>query len=135
MRDAPVTKHTLFRRAVSYIEEVDGDKIHVHFEKLQRAQTIFLDRDEDSWILYSVVLGRAEVTRNARRWRDLARLVWGRNAACELVTFAFDEKDRLIGRVIHPISVLDDEELLAYVKSLATECDRMEYLVSGRDAY
>ena len=65
----------------------------------------------------------------------MAKLAWRRNAEHQIVTFAFDQKDRLVGRIRHPAEHLDYEELKVYVLSLARECDRFEYLVSGADEF
>ena len=49
---------------------------------------------------------------------------WRRNAMKELVTFAFDEDNRLIGLVEVPAGTLQYEELRVYIEVLAKECDR-----------
>ena len=100
-----------------------------------RHQEVRFARQGVDYVFTTVVLGSARVTRDARRWRDLARLVWRRNAEHEIVTFAFDRRDRLIGRIRHPADHLDYEELEIYVTALARECDRFEYLLTGRDDF
>ena len=62
-----------------------------------------------------------------------ASRAWRRNAMKELVTFAFDEDDRLIGVVEVPAGTLQDEELRVYIEVLAKECDRFEYALKGWD--
>ena len=66
-------------------------------------------------------------------WRDIAYRAWRRNAMKELVTFAFDENDRLIGVIEVPAGTLQDEELRVYIETLAKECDRFEYALKGWD--
>lgn len=100
-----------------------------------RKQRVYLSGRGDEYILKSVVLGAAEVTRSSNRWRHLAKLAWLRNVDHQLVTFAFDERDRLIGVIRHPKEQLDLEELEVYVDRLAVECDRFEYLLSGKDRH
>jgi hypothetical protein len=101
----------------------------------QRSQKITVARFDQDYILTSVVLGATKVQKTPKRWRELARLAWHRNAEHQLVTFAFDRKDRLVGQIRHPVDHLDYEELKIYVCSLARECDRFEYLLSGDDEF
>lgn len=100
-----------------------------------RQQTIHLDLDGTDYVFTSVVLGTAAVTKNARRWRRLALLAWQRNTEHQLVTFAFDKRDRLVGQIRHPAEYVDLEELELYISTLARECDRFEYLLTGRDDF
>ena len=58
---------------------------------------------------------------------------WLRNAMKELVTFAFDKNDRLIGVVDVPAGTLQDEELRIYIEALTKECDRFECALKGWD--
>ena len=51
----------------------------------------------------------------------------------ELVTFACDDNDRLIGVVEVPSGTLQDEELRVYIEALAKECDRFDYAPKGWD--
>ena len=100
-----------------------------------RSQRVAVRRDGEDCVLASVVLEARDVTRNDERWRELARLAWRRNAEHQIVTFAFDDRDRLVGLVRHPAARLHYDELKTYVLSLARECDRLEYLVSGGDVH
>lgn len=100
-----------------------------------RGQAIKFERDGTDYVFTSVVLGRAAVTKDVQRWRRLAMLAWQRNAEHQLVTFAFDQRDRLVGQIRHLAEHLDSEELELYVATLARECDRLEYLLTGRDDF
>ena len=100
-----------------------------------RHQEIEVRVVNDDYELTSVVLPASDVTATAEGWRDLARLAWQRNADTDIVTFTFDDRDRLVGRVRHPAATMDTEELTLYVRSLVRECDRFEYLLSGLDRY
>jgi len=51
----------------------------------------------------------------------------------DLVTFAFDDKNNLIGVIEQPALTLDHEELNLYIETLARECDRFEYILTGDD--
>ena len=112
-----------------------GDRIRVSFEDKGRYQDISIHRSDHLYVFTSVVLGSRAVTRRPKRWRELAKLAWEKNAEHQLVTFAFDKKDRLIGKIEHQVDYLDPEELELYVNTLALECDRFEYALTGEDRY
>jgi hypothetical protein len=52
----------------------------------------------------------------------------------DLITFAFDDRDNLVGVIEQPVLTLDYEELKLYIETLARECDRFEYILTGDDA-
>ncbi len=112
---------------------VAGRWIDVPTQHEERRQRIRIQQVGEHWELTSIVLHAQVVTRTMRRWRELAVRAWLRNDATNIVTFTFDEKDRLIGIVRHPVAHLDLEELQLYVTVLAAECDRFEYLLGGID--
>ncbi|HXV59909.1 MAG TPA: hypothetical protein VEK15_04385 [Vicinamibacteria bacterium] len=114
---------------------VDGERINVAVRGGSRHQTITIERVENLYRLESVVLGTASVTKNVKRWRKLALLVWEKNAQHQIVTFGFDRRDRLVGHIEHQADYLDPEELELYVNTLARECDRFEYLLTGKDLF
>jgi hypothetical protein len=112
-----------------------GRTIRVKLGRTSREQRVRLSLDRDQYVFTSVVLGSAAVTRRRKRWDQLALLAWQRNAQHQLVTFAFDRHDRLVGQIRHPKEDLDLEEVELYVNVLARDCDRFEYLLTGRDRY
>jgi len=99
----------------------------------QRHQEIHFERHGSMVRLSSTALPASAVRKNVATWYRLARLAWERNAHQEIVSFGFDGTDRLIGVIEHPADQLDAEELEIYVDALARECDRFEYLLSGKD--
>ena len=111
----------------------EGDIVRVTLREGGRSQAIRVSRNEDRYVFRSVVLTASEVTRNDDDWRRIAYRAWRRNASKSLVTFAFDDYDRLIGLVEVPVATLDQEELDLYVETLAKECDRFEYALTGKD--
>ena len=115
--------------------DVTGNGIRVEVRGGSRHQAIWIERLDDLYVFTSVVLGTRNVTKSIRHWRRLALLVWERNARHQLVTFGFDRKDRQIGQIQHQAEFLDPEELELYVNTLARECDRFEYLLTGKDAF
>jgi len=100
-----------------------------------RHQRIRIAKKSNEFVFTSGVLGSKAVSKNARKWRRLARLVWGINAEQELVCFRFDKEDRLVGEIRHPADHLDYDELRCYVLEIAAACDRLEFLLTGRDVY
>ena len=116
--------------------EFDGKRLEMPVGAGGRRHRINLARKRNGdYVLTCVVLGSATVTDSKAKWRELARLAWRRNAEQELVTFAFDDSHRLVGQVRHPADHLDFEEFELYVRTLARECDRFEYLLTGQDVY
>jgi hypothetical protein len=64
---------------------------------------------------------------------DPLGMAWDRNRVTDLVGFKVDGGGRLIGEVWVPVSGLDSGEWAFAIRSLARACDRLEYLLSGRD--
>ena len=111
----------------------DGHSVRVELARSGRTQTVQLSQEDGRYRFESTVLPSREVTRKHGLWRDIAYRAWRRNAMKELVTFAFDENDRLIGVIEVPAGTLQDEELRVYIETLAKECDRFEYALKGWD--
>lgn len=109
--------------------------VDVQLTRGTRHQRVYLSLEEEFYFFVSVVLGSAAVTKNNQRWSELALMAWQRNADHELVTFAFDKHNRLVGLIRHPAEHLDAEELELFITTLARECDRFEYLIAGRDKF
>ncbi len=100
---------------------------------IDRWQDVEIARRGEICILRSVVVRPKFVTRNHAHWRRLAYRVWRKNAEKDLVAFAFDRGDRLIGLIEQPLATLAPEELSFYVETVAKECDRFEYVLTGED--
>lgn len=113
----------------------DGDHVEVELWRSGRQQRVHLDLVDQRYIFSSVVVGAAYVTRNDTHWRALAYRVWRKNCLKDLITFSFDPKDRLIGRIEQPASTLDENELEFYIQTVAEECDRFEYNLTGEDRW
>jgi hypothetical protein len=86
-------------------------------------------------ILTAVIRSKSQVARSPETLRSTARLAWTRNASAELVTFLVDTSNNLVGRIRHPAATLDHAELVAYLRTMVRECDRFEYLLSGKDRF
>ncbi|MGA1994818.1 MAG: hypothetical protein ABSH45_03475 [Bryobacteraceae bacterium] len=96
-----------------------------------RTQTIRVRRVGDSYLLTSRVIGSTKA--GNMEPADLARQIWSRNRVTDVVEFALDESGRLIGRIEQVAEALNRNELEFYLTALAQECDRLEYLLTGRD--
>lgn len=110
---------------------------HVDIKLVRRGrhQRVYMSLKGGFYYFYSVVMGSTAVKKNMQRWNELTLLAWQRNANHELVTFAFDKYDRMIGLIRHPAKYLDLEELELYITTLAFECDRFEFMISGGDRF
>ena len=69
---------------------------------------------------------------------DLAnetRRAWEHNRRDSLVGFRFDHRDRLVGECLVPIAGITADELALCARAVAAECDRYEYLLTGKDVF
>ena len=96
-----------------------------------RSQTVYVARQGDRYLFTSRVMGSTRV-RELSLW-DLARCIWVRNRGTDVVELALDESGRLIGRIEQVAETLDRAELKYYLTELAQKCDRLEYVLTGRD--
>lgn len=100
-----------------------------------RKQTVYIESDAGRYMLTSCVLGKQRVENLYEKYseRGLASTVWNRNNHSDVVEFVFDDTGRLIGRIAQVRETMDRKELLFYLQRLAQECDRFEYLLTGKD--
>jgi hypothetical protein len=110
--------------------EIDANALVVVFPS-QRKQRIHVRIRDHHYVFTSRVLGSARVSELS--WSELAEMVWPRNRSTPLVAFMLDEVGRLVGRIEHPSETLAPPDLRVIVLLLARECDRLEYLLTGRD--
>ncbi len=111
--------------------ELDGDVIHATFGASGRKQRVRLARDGDQYVFTSTVTGM--VTRRPKARRNLLLRIWSQNVASELVGFGIDGRGRLVGLCRHPAAHLDPDELQLYILALSRECDRLEWVLTGKD--
>lgn len=83
----------------------------------------------DEYRLSAFVVRQAVVNRMS----DLPMKVWSRNLSTPLVSFRVDHRRRLAGEAWVPKAGLSAEEFQMYIRNLAVECDRFEYVLTGRD--
>ena len=109
---------------------LDGSTITAHHAG-GRKQKVRVRVDSDRYLLVSTVLGPVRASRLSPQ--DLARLVFNANQNTDVVAFMVDRLGRFVGRIEQPRATLDREELRTYLLLLARECDRLEFLLTGRD--
>lgn len=114
---------------------VEGDDILVSLSTHGRQQRIHVVRENNQYVFSTVVLTSPSANRTRMYRRRLVIRAWTRNAETELVNFAFDRVGRLVAEIRHPADHLDPVELEIYLKLLATEGDRFEYVLTGNDEH
>lgn len=107
---------------------VDGDEIEVHFAD-ERHHRVRVDDEGDAWRIVGVVARRGLL----EGMKDVALRAWRRNRSTQLVGFRLDDRGRLMGESWVPKAGLLADEFAMYVQQVAAECDRLEYLLTGRD--
>jgi len=108
---------------------IEGNQVEVNLEKGRR-QLIEVTASDDMIYRYSVVARAAVVTQFA----DAALRAWQRNRAVSIVAFRVDERGRMVGETWVPTAGLTREEFQLYIKTIAIECDRFEFQLTGTDA-
>lgn len=111
---------------------LDGHTIEVTFADDRRQKVHVEEQPADGTIrLWSLVARPAIVKRLA----DPDDYAWQRNRGSHLVGFKVDSKWRMIGEIYLPAETLGADEWRFCVHLLASRCDRIEYLLSGRDEH
>lgn len=96
-----------------------------------RTQVVYIREANGRYQMTSRVLGSSRVANMGSA--AVARMIWARNRSTDIVEFSIDESGRLIGRIEHLAESVDRAELETYLIALAQECDRFEYVLTGRD--
>lgn len=107
---------------------VDGDAVDVRFAEGRHHRVSVRDAGA-TYELQSIVARPAAL----REVEDVPLLAWQRNRASHLYGFRIDQRGRLVGEAWVPKIGLTAEEFQIYVRRLAAECDRFEYLLTGAD--
>ena len=115
--------------------EMKGADIIVDMASSRRQQRIQISREGSQYVFSTLVLDATAMHRKPRYRRRVAIRAWARNAKTELVTFTFDRAGRLVGEIRHPADHLDTAELAIYLRMLATEGDRFEFVLTGKDQH
>lgn len=96
-----------------------------------RFQTIEISRINGSYLLSSKVIGSTRA--QALSPSELVEFLWRRNTQTGIVALTLDDVGRIVGRIYHDSTEVDLPELTYYLSALAEECDRLEFLLTGRD--
>ncbi len=104
-----------------YIDVAFGD---------DRKHRVHVQDEKDAYLLSAFVVRQSVVASHT----DLPVQTWLRNRAVALVGFRIDRRGRLVGEAWVPKVELTPEEFQLYVRAVAVECDRFEYLLTGRDS-
>jgi hypothetical protein len=107
---------------------VEEDKVRVVIET-GRQQVIEVTATDDQIYLRSVIAKPAAVA----RFENAVLRAWQRNRTVSLVSFRVDEKDRLVGESWFPTIGLTREEFQIHLRTVAIECDRFEFQITGKD--
>jgi hypothetical protein len=107
---------------------VDGTNITVVFPD-ERRHRVAVTETGDSYELSSVVVRRSALD----GIEDAALRAWRRNRVSQLVGFRIDHRERLVGEAWVPRVGLRPDEFVLYVRRVASECDLLEYHLTGRD--
>lgn len=108
--------------------EIDEPYVAVKCKGYRR-QRVAVEDQGDAYLISAFVARQAVVA----SLPDVPIQAWLRNRALMLVGFRIDRQGRLIGEAWIPRAGLDAEEFQLYVRMLATECDRFEYALTGKD--
>lgn len=108
-----------------------GMRLHISLPRYERSQTVRIARQRDRFVFTSVVARVNDVRENRHA---LAYRLWRRNALMAVVTFTIDRWDRVIGLIELTIESAHPKEIKFYLETLARECDRLEYILTGADS-
>lgn len=108
---------------------VEGEAVEVKLAEGRHHRVSVRDAGP-SYELQSIVARHAAL----RDVGDAPLLAWRRNRSSQLVGFRIDHRGRLVGEAWVPKAGLTAEEFQIYVRRVAAECDRFEYLLTGADS-
>lgn len=94
-----------------------------------RRHQVQVAEQTDAYQLSGFVIRQARVA----ELEDVHLEAWLRNRSTSLVGFRLDERGRLVGESWVPKAGLTATEFQLYVRTLAAECDRLEFSLTGRD--
>lgn len=95
----------------------------------ERRHRVEIEDLGDAYQLRGIVVRRSVVD----ALQECVLRAWRRNRATQLMGFRLDHRGRLIGEAWVPKAGLKRDELVMYVRAVAAECDRFEYVLTGKD--
>ncbi|MBZ0116223.1 MAG: hypothetical protein K8H88_04495 [Sandaracinaceae bacterium] len=107
---------------------LEDDGVLVRFET-GRSHRVRVAETESTFEMAAMVARAARVLDSER----LPETIWRRNRASQLVSFKTDRRGRVVATAWCPKAGLTAEEFQLVLRKLASESDRFEYLLTGRD--
>ena len=95
----------------------------------ERRHRVEIEDLGDAYQLRGIVARRSVVD----ALQDCVLRAWRRNRATQLMGFRLDHRGRLIGEAWVPKAGLKRDEFVMYIRTVAAECDRFEYVLTGKD--
>lgn len=108
---------------------VEGNVVSVEFDN-GRHHRVRIEETDETFELHAVV-ARAAVTRAVT---ELPLRIWRHNRAAQLVGFQQDSRGAVWAGGWVAKAGLSREEFLTVLRRVAAESDRLEFLLTGRDA-
>lgn len=106
--------------------QLEGDRVRVELPR-HRSHLVRIEEHPDAWRIW------AKSTREAGEDDSLHLLVWSRNRGESLVSLRIDERGHLLGETWVPVAGATADEFAEAVLAVAVECDRMEFVRTGKD--
>ena len=107
---------------------MDDTAVEVTFHEGRRHRVTVEEVDEE-YRLTALVARRRDVA----DLHNLPMQIWLRNRGTALVGFRIDQRGAVVGEAWVPKVGLTAEEFQVYVRAVATESDRFEYSLTGKD--
>jgi hypothetical protein len=95
----------------------------------ERQHRVTVEEGDDTYLISAFVVRQAVVA----SLPDLPIQSWLRNRVTALVGFRIDRQGRLVAEASVPKMGLTAGEFQLYVRTVAVESDRFEYILTGRD--
>lgn len=107
---------------------IEGSQVEVSLRDGRKHRVEVIEKNSEL-VLRAFVVKQAVVN----SLPTLPLTIWKRNRSVSLVAFRIDRKNRLIAECRVPVSGLAPEEFQFYLRTIAIEADRLEFLLTGRD--
>jgi len=108
--------------------KISGEGIQVILEG-GRYQIVEVEASDELIYFHSVVAKAAVVT----ALENASLRAWQRNREIPIVAFRVDQRGRMVGEAWIPTAGLTRDEFQIAVKTMAIECDRFEFQLTGTD--
>jgi hypothetical protein len=107
---------------------VEGEAVHVGLPG-DRGHRVVVRDEGETLELSGVVVGK----KGLKNLEGAAVAAFRRNRTSQIVGFRIDARDGMVGEAWLSKHGLTAAELVLHVRSVAAECDRLEYLLTGKD--